>query len=141
MRARGLSYGEIARELQVSKASIVSDVQYLRNQAKESIREYVTEHLPEQYQVCLTALDAILKHAFEILETSDDNREKLQAMELFKDTHLVKLELLSNATTIDSALNYIRNKREEQQRRYYQCNKGCNQEIYFDANSKSQSGK
>jgi hypothetical protein len=48
------------------------------------------------------------------LETSPDNREKLQAMELFKDTHLVKLELLSNATTIDSALNYGRNKQQEQ---------------------------
>jgi hypothetical protein len=30
---------------------------------------------------------------------------------------------------------------QQQQRRYYQCNKGCGQEIYFDANSKSQSGK
>jgi hypothetical protein len=48
-------------------------------------------------------LDTIIKHAFEISKTSNDNREKLQAMELFKDTHLVKLELLSNATTIDSA--------------------------------------
>jgi hypothetical protein len=90
-------------------------MQYLRNQAKESIREYTTEHLPEQYHVCLSALDTILKHAFEILQDSDDNREKLQAMELFKDTHLVKLELLSNATTIDSALNYIRNKQEQRQ--------------------------
>jgi hypothetical protein len=62
-------------------------------------------------------LDIILKHAFEILETSDDNREKLHAMDLFKDTHLVKLELLSNATTIDSALNYIRSKQQEQRRR------------------------
>jgi hypothetical protein len=103
-----MSQTEIARELQVSEASISLDMQYLRNQAKESIKEYVTEHLPEQYQVCLTALDTILKHAYEILETSDDNREKLQAMELFKDTHLIKLELLSNATTIDSFLNYIR---------------------------------
>jgi hypothetical protein len=34
-------------------------------------------------------------------------------MDLFKDTHLVKLELLSNATTIDSALNYIRNKQRQ----------------------------
>jgi hypothetical protein len=42
-------------------------------------------------------------------------REKLQEMELFKDTHLVKQELLSNATTIDSALNYIRSKQQEQQ--------------------------
>jgi transposase len=115
MRARGLSYAKIAQQLQVSRASIGSDVQYLRSQAKESIKEYVTEHLPEQYQVCLSALDIILKHAFEILETSDDNREKLQAMELFKDTHLVKLELLSNATTIDSALHYIRTKQQGQE--------------------------
>jgi hypothetical protein len=42
-------------------------MQYLTNQAKEYIKEYVTEHLPEQYQVCLTALDTILKHAFDIL--------------------------------------------------------------------------
>jgi hypothetical protein len=112
LRSRGLSYVEIAQQLQVSRASIGSDVQYLREQAKGTIKEYVTAHLPEQYQVCLCALDTILKHAFEILEKSDDNREKLQAMELFKDTHLVKLELLSNSTTIDSALNYIRNKQQ-----------------------------
>ena len=116
MRARGLSLGEIARQLQVSRASISSDITYLRSQAKESIRQYTTDHLPEQYQVCLTALDSIIKRAFDIVETSDDNREKLQAMQLFKDTHLVKLELLSNATTIDSALNYIRNKQQVQTR-------------------------
>jgi predicted transcriptional regulator len=117
LRARGMTHNEIAHELQVSRTLITSDIQYLRSQAKESIKEYVTEHLPEQYQVCLTALDEIIKRAFDILENSYDNREKLQAMELFKDTHLVKLELLSNATTIDSALNYIRNKQQEQQQK------------------------
>jgi hypothetical protein len=29
----------------------------------------------------------------------------------------------------------------QQQKRYFQCNKGCGQFIYFDANNKSQSGK
>jgi predicted transcriptional regulator len=107
MRSRGLSQLQIAHELQVSEASISSDMQYLRNQAKESIKEYVTEHLPEQYQVCLTALDAIIKRAFDILETSPDDREKLQAMELFKDNHLVKLDLLSrkHVAKIYSELN------------------------------------
>jgi hypothetical protein len=38
-------------------------------------------------------------------------------MEVFKDTHLVKLDLLSNATTIDSALSYIRNKQQEHQKK------------------------
>jgi len=115
LRARGLSYADIAQELQVSRTSIASDMQYLRGQAKESIKEYVTEHLPEQYQVCLSALDTILKNTFVILQKSQDNREKLAAMELFKDTHLVKLELLSNATTIDSALNYIRSRQQDHQ--------------------------
>jgi hypothetical protein len=61
MRARGLSYAEIAKQLQASRASIASDVQYLREQAKEFIKEYVTEHLPEQYRVCLTALNEIIR--------------------------------------------------------------------------------
>jgi DNA-binding transcriptional regulator LsrR (DeoR family) len=83
MRARGMTHQEIARELQVSRTLITSDIAYLREQAKGTIKEYVTEHLPEQYQVCLSALDTILKHAFEIMQTSPDNREKLQAMELY----------------------------------------------------------
>jgi hypothetical protein len=115
LRSIGLSYQEIAQQLQVSKASIVSDVQYIREQAKGTIKEYATDHLPEQYQVCLCALDTILKNAFVIMTKSEDNREKLQAMEVFKDTHLVKLELLSNATTIDNALNYIRNRQQRKQ--------------------------
>ena len=114
MRARGLSYAEIAQQLQVSRASIGSDIQYLREQAKGTIKEYVTEHLPEQYQVCLIALDAIIKRSFDILETSEDNREKLQAMELYKDTHMQKIALLSDATTIDSALNYVKSKQQQQ---------------------------
>ena len=115
MRARVMTHQEIASGLQVSRTAITSDMQYLRSQAKESIKEYVTEYLPEQYQVCLIALDTIIRRAFDILETSEDNREKLQAMELFKDTHIIKLELLSNATTIDSALHYIRSKQHQQQ--------------------------
>jgi hypothetical protein len=110
LRAVGLSYAEIARELKIPKTAVGEDMLYLRKQAKESIKEYVTEHLPEQYQICLCALDTILKNTFVILQKSQDNREKLAAMELFKDTHLVKLELLSNATTIDHALEYVRSK-------------------------------
>jgi hypothetical protein len=110
LRVRGLSYAEIAQQLQVSRTFIASDLQYIRQQAKGAIKEYVTEHLPEQYQVCLSALDTIIKNTFVVMQKTQNNREKMLAMELFKDTHLTKLELLSNATTIDSALEYIRNK-------------------------------
>jgi hypothetical protein len=56
------------------------------------------------------------------MQKTDDNREKLAAMELFKDTHLVKLELLSNATTIDHALEYIRTKQREQEKQEHKTN-------------------
>jgi len=137
MRARGMTQIEIAHELQVSKQSISSDVQYLREQAKESIKEYATDHLPEQYHVCLVALDSIIRRAFDIIETSDNNREKLQAMELFKDTHLVKLNLLSNATTIDCALNYIRSKQQQTQQQH----KKLSSELAGDDNDNDQLAK
>jgi hypothetical protein len=114
LRSCGLTYSEIAKQLQLSKTVVGADMLYVRKQAKENIKEYVTEHLPEQYQICLTAMDTVLKNAFMILSKSEDNREKLQALELFKDTHMTKLELLSDATTIDSALNYVRSKQEQQ---------------------------
>jgi hypothetical protein len=44
-----MSQIEIAHEVQVSEASISLDMQYLSNQAKQSIKEYVAEHLSEQY--------------------------------------------------------------------------------------------
>jgi hypothetical protein len=81
MRARGMNQIEIARELQVSEASISLDIQYLRNQAKESIK-YVTQHLPEKDRVCLCALDTILKHAFGILGTPPDNRSYAKLLSL-----------------------------------------------------------
>jgi hypothetical protein len=117
MRARGLSYQEIARELQVSKLPSFLMCNIYVSRLKELSKNTLQSTYQNNTKVCLTALDEIIKRAFEILETSDDNREKLQAMELFKDTHLVKLELLSNATTIDSALNYIKSKQQQQQKK------------------------
>ena len=117
LKARGLNHMEISKELQISRASIIGDVQYLREQAKEAINEYLTEKLPEQYASTLCALDIILKNAYQIFETSHDAGDKLQAMELFKDTHLVKLELLGNAVTIERALNYVKVRQERLQQK------------------------
>jgi transcriptional regulator len=115
LRARGLSQIEIARELQVSKQSISLDMKSLREQAKASISLYLTEHLPEQYQICLCALDTILKHTYEILQQAHDNREKIAALELYMETHMKKLELLSNAVTIDHAFRYVQSRQHQQE--------------------------
>jgi hypothetical protein len=43
-----MTHSDIAHELQVSRTLITSDIQCLREQAKGTFKEYVTEHLPEQ---------------------------------------------------------------------------------------------
>ena len=64
MRARGLSLGEIARELQVSRASISSDIAYLRNEAKESIKEYTTGYIRHNYAKVLVGAAPSLSMQF-----------------------------------------------------------------------------
>jgi transcriptional regulator len=135
LKAIGLNQAEIARELKVTDGTISLDMQYLREQAKQCIKEYITDSLPQQYQVCLYALDTILKHAYEILQEAHDNREKVSALELFKDTHMTTLELLSNATTIDSALEYIRNKQPQQQKKANEDTSDSNSQLTANASA------
>jgi hypothetical protein len=116
MRSKGMTQQEIASALQVSRPLIASDIKYLRNKAKENIREYVTEHLPEQYAICLAALEEIIKRVVDIMENSEDNSEIFEALELFKQTHFQKLSLLSDSSLIENALSFIR--RQEQQEQY-----------------------
>jgi CRISPR/Cas system-associated protein Cas10 (large subunit of type III CRISPR-Cas system) len=68
----------------------------------------------------LVALDTILKRSFDMIENARDNREKLQAMELFKDTHMKKLELLSGSVAIDHALRYVEQKQQHEQQQQQQ---------------------
>ena len=44
---------EIARILQVDKSIICRDTAYLRQHAKDNIKRYIDERLPEEYGKCL----------------------------------------------------------------------------------------
>jgi hypothetical protein len=72
MRARGLSYREIARELQVSKLPSFLMCNIYVSRLKELSKNTLQSTYQNNTKVCLTALDEIIKRAFEILETSDD---------------------------------------------------------------------
>jgi hypothetical protein len=101
--------------LKVSRPAIVADVKWLRNRAKGNIDKYVSEQLPEQYTICLAALDEIIRRAVDIMENADDGDNKLKALQLFKETHFQKLELLTDANVLDDALNKQQEEEQEQQ--------------------------
>jgi hypothetical protein len=98
---------EISQVLQVGLATVNRDISYLRNQAKTNIKRYIDARLPEEYKKCLVGLAAITKEAWNSAQSTQDKREKIQALSLAKECYSMKLELLTNATVVDDAIRFV----------------------------------
>jgi hypothetical protein len=98
---------EIARILQVDKSIISRDVYYLRQQAKDNIKKYIDERLPEEYEKCLVGLNSVTKEAWNTAQSTEDRREKIQALSLAKECYSMKLDLLTNATVVEDAIRFV----------------------------------
>jgi hypothetical protein len=104
--SKGDSQSEIAKLLQVDLSIINRDVYHLRQQAKSNIKRYIDERLPEEYEKCLVGLNAITREAWNTAQSTEDRREKIQALSLAKECYSMKLDLLTNATVVDDAIYF-----------------------------------
>ena len=111
--SKGDSQSEIAKLLQVDLSIISRDVYFLRQQAKDNIKRYIDERLPEEYEKCLIGLNAITKEAWNTALNTEDQREKIQALSLAKECYSMKLDLLTNATVVDDAIRFVSDRSKE----------------------------
>jgi sigma-70-like protein len=112
LSSEGRSQSDIARILQISPATINTDIQFLKQEAKVNIRKYIDERLPFEYHKCLVGLDAIVCRMSDIVNnTESDSREVLQATTVKMQAYAMKIDLLSNAIVVEKAVQFIdRNK-------------------------------
>jgi hypothetical protein len=103
--------------LQISQPTINRDITYLRQQAKENIKRYIDERLPEEYEKCLVGLNAITKEAWNTAQSTEDKREKIQALSLAKECYSMKLDLLTNATVVNYAIRFVSQKSKDKETR------------------------
>jgi hypothetical protein len=104
---------EIARILQVDRSIVCRDIAYLRQQARNNIKRYISETLPEEYDKCLVGINAITKEAWNTANQAEHKREKIQALSLAKECYSMKLDLLTNATVVDDAIRFVSSKSKE----------------------------
>jgi hypothetical protein len=78
--------------LQFNKSVISIDVEYLRQQSKTNLKKYIDERLPDESEKCFTELTALLKEAWNTAQTTEDKREKIQALSLAKECYSMKLD-------------------------------------------------
>ena len=100
LSSQGHSQPEIAAILQVGLGTVNRDLSYLRNQAKDNVKKYIDERLPEEYKKCLVGLNSIVKEAW-------STSQQTQALSLAKECYAMKLELLTNATVVDDAIRFV----------------------------------
>jgi Trp operon repressor len=74
--SKGYSQRGISHMLQVGLATVNRDISYLRNQAKDNIKRYIDERLPEEYEKCLVGLNAITREAWNTAQSTEDGREQ-----------------------------------------------------------------
>jgi len=107
LSSKGHSQREIAKILQVGLGSVNRDLTFIRQQAKNNIKKYIDERLPEEYEKCMVGLNSILREAWAASQQTEDRREKIQALSLAKECYGMKLDLLTNATVVDDAIRFV----------------------------------
>jgi hypothetical protein len=100
----------------------------LRQQSKENIKKYVDELLPEEYEKCLVGLTAITKEAWNAAQSTEDKREKIQALSLAKECYSMKLDLLTNATVVDDAIRFVSDRSEDKEKLKSSCTNRSNED-------------
>src|SRR3954464_8957977 len=80
LSSQGYNQSEISKILQISRPTITRDIQYLSKSAKQNIKKYIDQKLPEEYEKCLVGITAILREAWNTSYKTEDKREKIQAL-------------------------------------------------------------
>jgi len=102
--SKGWSQYRIAQELNVSQTLIFLDIQWIRETSRAQLKTFITERLPTAIAKTCTSLDIITQKAWETVANAErdrDEKTKLQALNLIKETEADKLEVVSNVNIVD----------------------------------------
>src|SRR5215207_1307196 len=86
--------GIIARELNVSEATVSRDIKFLELQAQMNLQNHIKRRIPLEMEHYYTGLKIVLRKAYEVFDNSTRSSEKLQALQLILTTYDKLQELL-----------------------------------------------
>ena len=108
LSSQGRSQPQIAKILQVGLGTVNRDLQFLRQEAKDNIRKYIDEKLPLEYQKVMVGLDSILAKTWDIANNEESlERDRLQAVSIGMQAYGMKIDLLSSATVVERAIQFV----------------------------------
>jgi len=108
MIATGFTQTSIANSIGVDKSTISLDLQAIRQEAKEGIRDYIEETLPFVHKKTIAAFDEIIKQAWVTASQSlADQRVVLQALNVISDAVMNRQQVLGDSQYIEKAIRKV----------------------------------
>ncbi len=114
LSVKGHNQTDISKILNIHKSTISRDIDYLRTNAKENLKQHIEDRLPFEYEQCFQGITRIIQHVWMLSEKSDNNiKEKLQSLSLAKDCYSIKMDLLTNSNLLKDVLRFVEQSREK----------------------------
>jgi hypothetical protein len=83
---------------------------HLRDQAQETLQKHIHETIPEEYQKSMTRINQVLRICWSIVNKTEDEKTKLQALSLINDCNKYKIDLSTNGVVVTDAIKYVNGK-------------------------------
>jgi predicted transcriptional regulator len=112
----GYNQSEIAKMLQISEPTISQDVKYLRGESREILQVYISKKMPDEIRKTFLAMDLILKTAWNTVNTTEDEKTKLNGLALINQVMASRLQLLANVDVVDQVINLVTDIKQKQQK-------------------------
>ena len=113
LSSQGFSQSDIARVLQIDRSIISRDIFYLKQQAQKQLTTHIEDTMPVEYQKGIAAIDQVLRMCWGIVGRTDDERIRLEALALIDQCNSHKMDMVTNGSIIEDALNYVNGKAEK----------------------------
>ena len=118
--SRGTNLMDVSRIMKIPYQTLYQDLSFMRQEAKDQIDSYIS-HLPFEVRIAVDGLNKILYNLYAIQDmdvakiegrhVSDTSR--IQALSTMKDVIKMKMDILTNTTTLSQALEFIEDRRSE----------------------------
>lgn len=112
--AQGFTQSEIARELNLHRSTISTDYRYLNELSKKELRLFLHEKLPMEITQAFASYDNIIRAAWDIKNNTKDDKTKLQALHLIRETRESGIDLVSNVDIATKVMDMADKKSVEQ---------------------------
>jgi len=105
--SKGKTQASIAKKLHLNESVISRDLEHLREDSQKNIQQYFDKILPLEFEKALFGLNSILFESWNIVENTDEIKEKIQALDLAKSVYAMRLDLITHSEVIGSVTKFV----------------------------------